>query len=202
VTSSSAVYGRTPSGRPVSERTPVRPVTHYGASKLAQEEVAMRYSRSHGIPVVRTRAFNLLGPGLSSELACGAFANAIARREREGTTEPIRTGNLDSARDFTDVRDAVQAYAALAARGRAGAVYNICSGAAVTLDRCLRILLDLAARPLATEVDPARLQRDDVPIQVGDAGRVRALTGWRPSIPLERALSDMLDDSRARSVAS
>jgi GDP-4-dehydro-6-deoxy-D-mannose reductase len=193
--SSSAVYGQT-AGRPVTERSQPRPVTPYGAGKLAAEDVAMRYVRAHGLRVIRVRPFNLLGPGLPTELACGAFAAAVARLERLGTAEPLRTGNLKSSRDFTDVRDAVRAYVLLAERGRAGSVYNVCSGKAVSLDHCLHVLLGLAAKPIATELDPGRLQVNDVTAQVGDSNRLRALTNWKPRISIEQSLADMLDHER------
>jgi GDP-4-dehydro-6-deoxy-D-mannose reductase len=195
--SSSAVYGRT-SDRPIGERTEPQPITHYGASKLAAEEVARRYVRAKRLPVIRVRTFNLLGPGLSRDLAPGAFAAAVAHLEHRPTPAPIRTGNLASWRDYTDVRDAVRAYALLAERGRAGSVYNVCSGKAVSLDYCLRTLIGLAARPLATELDPARLQANDVPTQVGDPRRLRRLTGWEPRISVEQSLADMLDYERRK----
>jgi GDP-4-dehydro-6-deoxy-D-mannose reductase len=196
IVSSSAVYGRTPSGRPVSERTLLRPQTHYGASKLAQEQVAMRYFYAHGLSVVRVRAFNLLGPGLPITLACGSFVDAIARLEQADTVEPLRTGTLSSARDFTDIRDVVRAYGVLAERGRAGRVYNVCSGTAVSLQHCVDVLVGLAARPIPSVLDPALVQPNDVEVQVGDCERLRALTDWRPIIPVDQSLADMLDYRR------
>ena len=196
IVSSGAVYGRTPSDRPVSERTPVRPRTHYGASKLAQEQVAMRYYHAHGMPVIRVRTFNLLGPGLPPTLACGSFVDAIVRLEHAGSDDRLRTGNLGSVRDFTDIRDVVRAYVLVAERGRAGSVYNVCSGSAVSLQHCLDVLLGLAARPIASELDPALVQANDIEIQVGDHGRLHELTDWSPVVPVDRSLADMLDHRR------
>jgi GDP-4-dehydro-6-deoxy-D-mannose reductase len=196
IVSSSAVYGRTPSNRPVSERTPLRPQTHYGASKLAQEQVAMRYFYAHGLSVIRVRAFNLLGPGLPTTLACGSFVDAIARLEQADTAERLRTGNLSSARDFTDVRDVVRAYSVVSERGRAGGVYNVCSGTAVSLQHCVDVLLELAAKPITSELDPALVETNDVDVQVGDCERLHALTDWRPVIPVDQSLADMLEYRR------
>ena len=196
VVSSSAVYGRTPAGRPVTERTVVRPQTHYGASKLAQEQVAMRYFHALGLSVIRVRTFNLLGPGLPTTLACGSFADSIARLERRATTDRLQTGNLTSARDFTDIRDVVRAYEAIAERGRAGGVYNVCSGKATSLRHCVDVLIRLAKRPIATELDPARVQESDVEVQVGDAGRLHDRTHWTPRIPIAESLADMLEYRR------
>ncbi len=194
--SSSAVYGRTPSGRPVSERMPARPETHYGASKVAQEQVGMRFYHAYGLPVIRVRPFNLLGPGLPTTLACGSFVDKIARLEQADSDEPLRTGRLISARDFTDIRDVVRAYRLLAERGRAGRVYNVCSGSAISLQHCLDVLLGLATRHIATEVDPALVQANDVEVQVGTYDRLRAAVGWNPTVPLDQSLADMLERRR------
>src|SRR5919108_3637034 len=196
IVSSSAVYGRTRSGGRVSERAPLRPRTHYGASKLAQEQVGMRYVNARLLPVVRARPFNLLGPGLPTSLAAGAFVDSIARLERTPAPPSLRTGNLTPIRDFVDVRDAVRAYRLIAERGRSGAAYNVSSGTGVSIQRCLDVLLGLATRPIRSELDAAKIQTDDVDAQVGDFGRLHALTAWKPAIRLERSLSDMLEHRR------
>jgi GDP-4-dehydro-6-deoxy-D-mannose reductase len=193
LTSSSAVYGRTPPDVAVRETMRPRPLTQYGASKLAQEVVLSRYARAHGLPVVRARAFNLLGPGMSTDLACGRFVAAIVDAERDpGAPGVITTGSLDSARDFTDVRDVVRAYALLAEKGLPGRVYNVCSGHAVTLRTCLEVLLGLAGRPLAHALEPGLVQQNDLSAQVGDGRRLATLTAWRPEIAIEQSLADML----------
>lgn len=197
VVSSSAVYGRTGGDRPIDERAATRPVTHYGTSKLAQELVAMRYARARRLRVIRARTFNLLGPGLPATLACGAFAAAVARLERLDEPEPLPTGTLTTARDFTDIRDVVRAYRLLAEHGRAGQVYNVCSGTAVSLQACLGVLLGLARRRIATTVDPDRVQVDDLPVQVGSFARTQATVGWAPAISVRQSLADMLDYARA-----
>jgi GDP-4-dehydro-6-deoxy-D-mannose reductase len=196
IVGSSSVYS--PSTGRVNEKTSTRPLTNYGASKLAQELVAMRYFGAHRMPVIRVRTFNLLGPGLPTSLACGSFAATISRLEQMKSPHPLRTGNLNATRDFTDVRDAVRAYRLLAERGRGGRVYNVCSGTPVSLRHCVDVLLRLAARPITSEVDPALLRGNDVDMQVGDFGRLHALTGWKPVIPIEQSLGDMLDYWRRR----
>jgi GDP-4-dehydro-6-deoxy-D-mannose reductase len=199
IVSSSAVYGRAPDGRPLDESVAPRPVTHHGASKLAQEEVALRYVRANGVQVIRARTFNLLGPGLPADLACGAFTDSIVRSEQGLGDDVLRTGSLRSWRDFTDVRDAVVAYRLLAETAHPGSVYNVCSSRAVSLESCVTKLLALATKPLRTEFDPKRLQADDVEIQVGDAQRLESLTGWRAAINYEQSLADMIEYRRANS---
>jgi GDP-4-dehydro-6-deoxy-D-mannose reductase len=197
--SSSAVYGHQDGGQPISERARTRPVTHYGASKLSMEVVARRYAQAHGLRVLCVRAFNVLGPGMPISLACGAFVDAIVRIEQSGSNESIRTGNLASSRDFTDVRDVARAYALLSEHGRGGAVYNVCSGRSVTLDYCLQVLLRHSRPSIKVEADPARLQPNDLSRQIGDAKRLRRLTGWEPAIPVEQSLLDTLQHRRQES---
>lgn len=193
VASSSAVYGSGHAHRRITERCALQPVTHYAVSKVAQEAVALRYYRVHGLNVVCTRTFNLLGPGQSPQLACSAFARQIALAERTGGTDTIVTGSLRGRRDFTDVRDAVRAYELVSRMGKPGGVYNVCAEKATSVAGCLRLMQRMARIPLRAVTDPGRSQANDVPVQVGSAAKLRRDTGWRPRIPLRRSLSDLLD---------
>jgi GDP-4-dehydro-6-deoxy-D-mannose reductase len=195
--SSSAVYGLTKSSRPITERSPLRPITEYAVSKIAQEMAALRYHYAFGLPVIVVRMFNLLGPGQSPDLACSAFARQIARAELSGETE-IVTGNLDAKRDFVDVRDAAHAFALLAEKGKAGQTYNVCSGNAVAIQQCLSEMMLRSKKQLSARVDPARVQKNDVPVQVGSFQKLKKLTGWNPRISLKQSLSDLLEDWRER----
>lgn len=195
--SSSAVYGLTKSPRPITERSPLRPVTEYAVSKAAQEAASLRYHYAFGLDVVVARMFNLLGPGQSPDLACSAFARQIALAEVSDQNE-IVTGNLDAKRDFVDVRDAARAFALLAEKSKAGQSYNICSGKAVTIQRCLSKMMSKSKKQLSARVDPARAQKNDIPMQVGSFEKLKKATGWNPRIALNQSLSDLLDDWRKR----
>jgi GDP-4-dehydro-6-deoxy-D-mannose reductase len=198
IASSSAVYGFGLGRRPITEQFKPRPATHYGVSKLAQELAALHYFTSFDLPVILVRTFNLLGPGLSSQLACSAFAKQIAKAERDGVNSTITTGDLSARRDFVDVRDAVRAYVLLAEKGQAGQAYNVASGQAVAIWECLDFLRRQARLPIKAVLDPARLQKIDIPVQVGNAKRLRDQTGWEPEISIEQSLLDLLDDWRQR----
>jgi GDP-4-dehydro-6-deoxy-D-mannose reductase len=198
IASSSAVYGAGLGRRPITEGFKLRPVTQYAASKVAQEVVAMRYFTTTGLPIICVRTFNLLGPGLSAGMACSAFARQIALAEMQGTSSTITTGDLSARRDFVDVRDAVRAYILLAEKGRAGQTYNVASGRAVAIRDCLDFLRKQARVPIETVLDPARVQKNDVPIQIGSAKRLREQTGWEPKFTTEESLADLLDDWRQR----
>ena len=193
IASSSAVYGSGLGRRPITEQFKPRPATHYGVSKLAQELAAMHYFTSFDLPVIRVRTFNLLGPGLSPQLDCSAFARQIAQAERNRMLSTILTGNLSTRRDFVDVRDAVRAYVLLAEKGQAGQAYNVASGQAIAIQECLDFLRNQAMVPVDAVVDPNRVQKDDIPVQAGSIQRLQATTGWVVEISNQQSLLDMLD---------
>ncbi|MFN8384173.1 MAG: GDP-mannose 4,6-dehydratase [Anaerolineales bacterium] len=197
VASSSAVYGRTSGEKPITERMQLHPVTDYAVSKAAQEMAALRYYDSYALPVMIVRMFNLLGPGQSADLACSAFARQIALAEQNGQTE-IVTGNLDARRDFVDVRDAVRAFEAIAQKGKPGQIYNVCSERGVAIKKCLSEMVSMSTRQLSSRVDADRVQKNDVPVQVGSYQKLHNATGWSPKISLKQSLSDLLNDWRVR----
>ncbi len=197
VASSSAVYGRTSGEKPITERMQLRPVTDYAVSKAAQETAALRYFDAFGMRVTIVRMFNLLGPGQSPDLACSAFARQIALAERSGQME-IVTGNLDAKRDFVDVRDAVRAFELVAQKGKPGQVYNVCSGRAVAIQKCLSGMMSMSPRQLSARIDADRVQKNDVPVQVGSYQKLKKASGWSPKISLKQSLADLLNDWRER----
>lgn len=197
VASSSAVYGHKSGAKLISERMQLHPVTNYAVSKAAQEIAALRYYESFHLPVMIVRMFNLLGPGQPADLACSAFAHQIALGELNGQTE-IVTGNLDACRDFVDVRDAVRAFELVAQKGKAGQVYNVCSGRTVAIRKCLDEMISMSPQQFEVKMDSDRVQKNDIPIQVGSAHKLNQVTGWRPQISLRQSLSDLLNDWRQR----
>jgi GDP-4-dehydro-6-deoxy-D-mannose reductase len=198
VASSSAVYGARNDTKHITEFFQPHPVTHYATSKLTQEVVALRYSTAFDLPVMCVRTFNLLGPGLSSDMAPSAFAKQIAQAEKVGKPAKIFTGAITARRDYVDVRDAIRAYALIAELGKAGQVYNVCSGKAVSIQKCLQILLDQARIPIEVSLDPARMQKLDIPIQIGSPKKIQQLTGWKPGINVKESLMDLLNDWREK----
>ena len=185
-------YGHvTPDQVPISEDTPLRPVSPYGASKAAAEMLSSYISRGRDLPVVCVRPFNHLGPGQSDRLVASAIAQQIARNEVTGGDE-ILTGDLSPKRDFSDVRDVVRAYRLLAERGGAGEAYNVCSGRAVAIREMAELLIGLSATPMRLVLDDERLRPVDVPVLQGDHSKLTRDTGWVPEIPLEQTLADVL----------
>jgi GDP-4-dehydro-6-deoxy-D-mannose reductase len=197
VVSSAEVYGVvTPEQLPLGEDTPTLPASPYAASKLAAEAVALQAWRGYHQPVVVVRPFNHIGPGQSPNFFVPALAKRIVEARRTGAGS-LRVGTLTTRRDFTDVRDVVAAYRLLVEKGAPGAVYNVCTGRDVAMADVAAQLLELAAVDLALETDPELVRPVDVPVLRGDAGRLRAATGWQPTIPLATTLSDVLSSWEA-----
>ncbi|MGE5234090.1 MAG: GDP-mannose 4,6-dehydratase [Acidobacteriota bacterium] len=196
---SSEEYGLVlPDEVPIKESNPLRPLSPYAVSKVGQDYLAYQYFQSYGIKAIRTRGFNHTGPRRGEVFVTSNFARQVARIEA-GLQEPvIRVGNLDSVRDFTDVRDMVRAYWLAATKGRPGEVYNIASGSGITIRALLDKLLALSKIAVKVEVDPARLRPSDVVTLIGDCSKFRADTGWEPRIPFDRTLADLLEYWRER----
>jgi GDP-4-dehydro-6-deoxy-D-mannose reductase len=183
---------------PITEDNPLRPLSPYAVSKVAQDMLAYQYHRSYGLYTVRTRAFNHEGPRRGHVFVTSNFAKQIAEIEK-GKKEPvIEVGNLNARRDFTDVRDMVKAYWLALEKGEPGEVYNIGSGRAVTIREMLDILLSFTDREIEVRPVPERMRPSDVELLVCDCSKFRALTGWKPEIPLEKTLKDTLDYWRER----
>lgn len=203
VVGSADVYGvQPPDAFPLRETAPLAPRSPYAASKVAAEALAIAFARSFGVDAVATRAFNHIGPGQDERFAVAAFAAQIARVAACGDPR-VLVGNLESIRDFLDVRDVCEAYALLLeGAGAAGEVYNVASGSGIAMREVLRRLIDLARVGVEVREDPARMRPADVPVSIGDAAKLRAATGWTPRIPLTAALRAVYDDARTRAAAS
>jgi GDP-4-dehydro-6-deoxy-D-mannose reductase len=200
ITGSSAQYGLVqPGENPIKETALPRPVTHYAVSKVTQDLVAYSYWATWGLKVVRTRAFNIIGPRQSPALVGAAFAKQVAEIE-QGLKKPVLVvGNLEAQRDFVDVRDTVRAYQLVLDLGEPGETYNICSGQARSIRSLLDQLLSLSTvKGIEIRYDAARMQPADVPVQYGDYKKIEQQTGWQPEIPFEQSLKDLLDYWRER----
>jgi GDP-4-dehydro-6-deoxy-D-mannose reductase len=183
---------------PIREENPLRPLSPYAVSKVAQDYLAYQYWMSHRVHTVRTRGFNHTGPRRGDVFVTSNFARQIAEIEK-GLREPVvRVGNLEAIRDFTDVRDMVRAYWLALERGEPGEVYNICSGRGYTVRQVLDILLGLANVQVEVQEDPERMRPSDVGVLLGDCTRFQRLTGWKPTIPFEVTLEDLLEHWRQR----
>jgi GDP-4-dehydro-6-deoxy-D-mannose reductase len=198
VVSSGEVYGEVaPDRQPIGEDARIQPVTPYGASKAAAEIVALTLGAVSGVEVVIARSFNHIGPGQDDRFVLPSMALQLTRIARGEATPVVRVGNLDVERDFLDVRDVVRGYACLMERGEPGRSYNVCSGRPRSLLSVVQRLAELSETGARLEVDESRVRPVDIPVLVGDPGRLCAL-GWRPVEPLDKTLRDLLAEARER----
>lgn len=181
---------------PLTEDTPLRPLTPYGASKAAAEQCALQAFLGDGLGAIRVRAFNHTGPGQSDRFVVSSLARRIAQAERRGETE-IVIGNLDVVRDFSDVRDVVRAYRLLVEHGEPGEVYNVCSGLGTSIADIADQLIARSERLLSLVIDPELVRPIDIPRLVGDNSRLRKATTWEPEIALPTTLDDVLNHWRS-----
>lgn len=218
--SSSDVYGfLKPLRRPCRESDRGGVVSPYAFTKVSGELLGEFYALRERLSIIAARPFPHTGPGQTADFVCSDWARQIALIEkhkahddapaasvrrgrgavvRGGVAPVIRVGNLALRRDYSDVRDVVRAYTALMAKGKAGEIYNVCSGRAVSLEWILKRLMSYARRKIAFEVDASRIRKIDIPYLAGDNGKLRRATGWAPRIPLDETLRDILDYWRSR----
>ena len=192
--STSQVYAA--SSAPLTEDSPVRPENAYAASKAMAELVAMQYRKFSIGGIITARAFNHTGPGQSATFVLPSIARQFAEIQSGKRPPILRLGNLNVNRDFTDVRDVVRAYAMLLEKGKAGEIYNVCSGNGISLTVVLDRFQALAGTKVTIESDPDKVRSDEISTICGDAAKIRAATGWFPEISLETTILDLLEHWR------
>lgn len=183
---------------PIKETNLLRPLSPYAVSKVGQDLLGYQYYKSYGLNIIRTRGFNHSGPRRGQVFVCSDFAKQIALIEKGKQKPVISVGNLEAIRDFTDVRDMVRAYWLATEKGKLGEVYNICSGKGYKIKEVLDILLGLAKEKIEIKQDPKRMRPSDVAVLVGDCKKFKEATGWKPEIPFEKTMKDLLDYWRER----
>lgn len=175
---------------PIKETNKLQPSSPYGVSKLAEDMLARFYWQTYGMKIIRIRPFFVIGSRKTSDV-CSDFVSGIAEIEA-GKGGTLSVGNLETIRDFMDVRDAVRAMWLVIEKGTPGEVYNICSGKGYKIKDILDKLISLSSQPIEVCLDPRLMRSSDEPVVIGENSKLLAL-GWKPQIPLERTLSDMLD---------
>lgn len=185
-----SAYGKVnPGDLPIREEQPLRPFNHYTASKAAAESAAYAYA-SEGLYVILARPFNHTGPGQSTDYVCSRLAKQIAAIAAAQQEPVIEAGNLDVARDFTDVRDVVRAYWLLLQKGRPGEAYNVCSEKAYSIKEIVAMLGNAIGLKVRVKTREELKRINDVSLLIGSKRKISHVTGWEPIIPIERTLSD------------
>jgi GDP-4-dehydro-6-deoxy-D-mannose reductase len=197
---SSEEYGLVyPHEIPIKESNPLRPLSPYGVSKVGQDKLTIQYHMSYGLKTMVTRAFNHTGPRRGEVFVCSDFSKQVAEIEK-GKREPaMYVGNLSAKRDFTDVRDTVKAYWLGMNSGKLGEVYNISSGSSVSMQFVLDKIVSLSThKGIEVKNDPKKMRPSDVEILEGDYSKFSQQTGWKPEIPFDTTLQDLLHYWRNR----
>lgn len=184
--SSANIYGNRVSGA-IDETVAPDPINDYAVSKLTMEFVARLYQER--LPIIIARPFNYTGVGQAINFVIPKIIDHV----RRGATT-IELGNLDVARDFSDVRDVVLAYAALLNDPAAiGQVFNICSGKAQTLRDVIAMIQEISGHDFNVTVNPAFVRENEVKMLWGDRSKIENLTGQRPIHDLRDTLAWMLE---------
>lgn len=189
VTGSSAEYAEPPGDRLISEVDPTVPSSPYGATKVAVDHLVQLYVRRYGLNLVRIRPFYLTGPRKTGDVSSD-FARRIVAIEK-GEESCMRIGSLDVVRDILDIRDGVEAFLCIGASGKAGEVYNVCSGIPVTVGTILEIYRGLARTPIKVVADASLLRPLDQKFKVGNPNKLQSL-GWRRKYDLGQTLGSIL----------
>jgi GDP-4-dehydro-6-deoxy-D-mannose reductase len=177
----------------LNEKSPLCPNNPYAVGRLAQENLVRIYTNVYGLDIVSTRSFSHTGPGQSDRFVIASFLRQLLHAQQNGSkTATLKTGNVDLIRDFSDVRDVVNAYHLLLERGRTGEIYNVCSGNGISLRDVIKLASQILNLETTIEMDSSRLRPTDVPKVIGNPEKLRRETGWTPQFSLEQTIRDMI----------
>ena len=197
VVTSSQIYGHPTTGEAIPEETPGTPQSIYAVTKQAADEAARLFAALHDLFVMTARPNNHIGPGQSTDFVVPSFAQQLLARADGSETGPMRVGNLESLRDFIDVRDIVRGYRLLLEKGEPGEAYNLGSGTLLKIQVLLDTLVEAVGVTPSLEVDPALYRPTDASPLL-DISKIKHTTGWQPEIALSTTLSDIVEDLRSR----
>ena len=192
---SSEEYGNVnPSETPLTENSPLRPLSPYAVARVSQEMLSKLYAASYGLDIIMTRSFNHIGPRQKDIFVVPSFIRRIMEAKLAGKEEMnLTTGDLSIVRDFSDVRDVVKAYYLLLKKGRKGEVYNICSGLPTKLSEIIEITSQILEIKVQTEVNPDLIRPNDNPLIMGSNSKLKADTGWEKSYDLSQSINDIIE---------
>lgn len=194
VVTSADIYGKVRAEDiPIDEDTPFNPTNTYAVSKIAQDFLALQYFNSFNLPIIRSRPFNHIGPRQTAGFVVADFAKKIAEIEKGVSAPVMKVGNIETRRDFTDVRDIVKAYEMLIEKGELGEVYNVGRGESYRISEILEKLISYSTVSITVETDTDLLRAKDAPDRVCDNKKFVDLTGWTPNISIDDTLKDTLD---------
>lgn len=182
---------------PVNEKTKINANNLYAVSKATQNSIGTIYYKAYGLNVTSVRAFNHIGVGQLDTFAIPSFCKQVVEIEKSGKPGVIKVGNLSSKRDFSDVRDIVNAYRLLALKGKSGETYNVGSGHSYKMEDLLNIILSLTTSSISVETDPNKFRPVDTPEIRADISKLVKDTGFKIEHDLKDTIKEILDSYRA-----
>lgn len=191
---SSEEYGNVaPEETPLTETSPLRPLSPYAVARVSQELLSKLYADSFGLDIIITRSFNHIGPRQKDVFVVPSFIRRITEAKLSGKNQTtLVTGDLSIVRDFLDVRDVVKAYYLLLKFGHKGEIYNICSGEATRLAEIIEMTSKILDISVETELSKDLIRPNDNQLIVGDNSKLRTHTGWSPSYTLNDSIKDIV----------
>ncbi len=194
--SSAEVYGSVQKSElPITENHIINPSNPYAASKSAAE-ILCKQMNSQDLQIMRARSFNHFGPGQKENFVAAALTKRMLLAQHLDQSE-ITVGNLETIRDFTDVRDVVRAYRLILTKGDGGNVYNVCSGIGRKISELATTLLNKIDSELELKLDPKLHRPSDTPALIGDYSKLHKRTGWEPHIEFDQTIEDTIESTRA-----
>jgi GDP-4-dehydro-6-deoxy-D-mannose reductase len=192
--SSADVYGKTKNAENISEDSPFYPVNHYAVSKVAADRLSYQFSLNNNLNIVVVRPFNHTGPGQRKGFFVPDMVSQIVELEKDPEKHELMVGNLESIKDFLDVRDVVSAYEAILEKDiEPGTAINVCSGNGIKFKDILELILKNSGKGITLKDDPERMRPSEVPLLIGNNQKLKDLTGWEPKFSLEQTLKDTME---------
>jgi GDP-4-dehydro-6-deoxy-D-mannose reductase len=192
IVSSGEIYGNVPPQRqPITEEQAPAPGNPYASSKASLDLLTQSYRRTYGLEVIVARPFNHAGPRQSPTFVCSEFGRRFAEFALQQKPPVLKVGDVESRRDFTDVRDVVRAYWMLFERSGEEHVFNVCSGMAHSIREVIAVYSEISGITPDVVIDAAKVRPYGSPVLVGSNQRLRRATGWIPEIPLRTTLQDV-----------
>jgi len=178
---------------PLTETSILKPLSPYAVARVSQEMLSKIYAEGFGLDIIITRSFNHIGPGQKENFVISSFAKQLVQLSKHmSDNNTLVTGNLAVVRDFVDVRDVVKAYYLLLRNGRKGEVYNICSGNGIQLKDLVVRMSEQLNMKIDLKVDPGLIRPNENKKVIGSYKKINEELGWKPEIPLDKSLADII----------